>query len=214
MSGGDATHAEAAAAVAAVAAAAAPLRVTRFCWVQELALVFLQFSFGFCSRGSVLIQVTKSRLCAYVPTYACGARASIFFMFLVRRQRQTCPLRGQGLTQPLPSGAPRDAVEEWLVDVSLQRRRTCPPPRLLGALAPTPHPLRCNVLLLTADVFPQAEVFASDCMRLPFRSGVFDAAISIAVLHHFSSEVRVCVTSIGSTNLRDARCKHLRAKEH
>lgn len=35
----------------------------------------------------------------------------------------------------------------------------------------------------------QVEVFASDCMRLPFRSGVFDAAISIAVLHHFSSEV-------------------------
>lgn len=39
----------------------------------------------------------------------------------------------------------------------------------------------------------QAEVLASDCMRLPYRSGVFDAAISIAVLHHFSSEVRVCV---------------------
>lgn len=34
---------------------------------------------------------------------------------------------------------------------------------------------------------------ASDCMRLPYRSGVFDAAISIAVLHHFSSEVCTCV---------------------
>ncbi|CAM9156654.1 unnamed protein product [Ectocarpus sp. 13 AM-2016] len=47
-----------------------------------------------------------------------------------------------------------------------------------------------NLLHVCKERLPKAEVFASDCMRLPYRSGVFDAAISIAVLHHFSSEVR------------------------
>ncbi|CAM9611205.1 unnamed protein product [Discosporangium mesarthrocarpum] len=38
---------------------------------------------------------------------------------------------------------------------------------------------------------PQASMFcAADCMNLPYRSGVFDAAISIAVMHHFSTEGR------------------------
>ncbi|CAM9261017.1 unnamed protein product [Ectocarpus sp. 4 AP-2014] len=47
-----------------------------------------------------------------------------------------------------------------------------------------------NLLHVCKERLPKAEVLASDCMRLPYRSGVFDAAISIAVLHHFSSEVR------------------------
>lgn len=34
------------------------------------------------------------------------------------------------------------------------------------------------------------EVCVCDNMSVPFRSGVFDAAISIAVLHHFSSDAR------------------------
>lgn len=34
------------------------------------------------------------------------------------------------------------------------------------------------------------EVCVCDNMSIPYRSGVFDAAISIAVLHHFSSEAR------------------------
>lgn len=49
--------------------------------------------------------------------------------------------------------------------------------------------LPCYMALCCENL--QAEVLASDCMRLPYRSGVFDAAISIAVLHHFSSEVRI-----------------------
>eukprot|EP00752_Nemacystus_decipiens_P003805 g3501.t1 len=47
-----------------------------------------------------------------------------------------------------------------------------------------------NLLTVCKERLPTAEVFAGDCMRLPFRSQVFDAAISIAVLHHFSSEAR------------------------
>ncbi|CAM9411729.1 unnamed protein product [Pylaiella littoralis] len=47
-----------------------------------------------------------------------------------------------------------------------------------------------NLLHVCRERLPEAEVLASDCMRLPYRSGVFDAAISIAVLHHFSSEAR------------------------
>ncbi|CAM9560947.1 unnamed protein product [Ectocarpus fasciculatus] len=47
-----------------------------------------------------------------------------------------------------------------------------------------------NLLHVCKERLPKAEVLASDCMRLPYRSGAFDAAISIAVLHHFSSEVR------------------------
>ncbi|CAM9384028.1 unnamed protein product [Chrysoparadoxa australica] len=35
-----------------------------------------------------------------------------------------------------------------------------------------------------------AEVLCADNMSLPYRSGVFDAVISIAVLHHFSSAAR------------------------
>eukprot|EP00903_Cladosiphon_okamuranus_P021891 g20124.t2 len=47
-----------------------------------------------------------------------------------------------------------------------------------------------NLLRVCKERLPEAEVLASDCMRLPYRSGMFDAAISIAVLHHFSSEAR------------------------
>ncbi|CAM9345993.1 unnamed protein product, partial [Hapterophycus canaliculatus] len=47
-----------------------------------------------------------------------------------------------------------------------------------------------NLLRVCKERLPKAEVLASDCMRLPYRSGLFDAAISIAVLHHFSSEAR------------------------
>ena len=34
------------------------------------------------------------------------------------------------------------------------------------------------------------EVTVADCLDLPFRSNSFDAAISIAVVHHLSSEAR------------------------
>ncbi|CAM9140509.1 unnamed protein product [Choristocarpus tenellus] len=49
-----------------------------------------------------------------------------------------------------------------------------------------------SVPLLSTSIerLPQAEVCAADCMNLPYRSGIFDAALSIAVLHHFSTEAR------------------------
>lgn len=34
------------------------------------------------------------------------------------------------------------------------------------------------------------EVAVSDCLNLPYRNGVFDAAICIAVVHHLSTEER------------------------
>ena len=37
---------------------------------------------------------------------------------------------------------------------------------------------------------PRAEVIVADALRLPYRDGVCDAAICIAVLHHISSEAR------------------------
>jgi ubiquinone/menaquinone biosynthesis C-methylase UbiE len=37
---------------------------------------------------------------------------------------------------------------------------------------------------------PGVELCAADTVTLPYRSGVFDAAISIAVLHHLSSHQR------------------------
>ena len=79
-------------------------------------------------------------------------------------------------------------------------------------LAPTPT--TAPVLQLAVNCccgggfLVQAEVLASDCMRLPYRSGVFDAAISIAVLHHFSSEVRVCVCVFPVTYISaSTKCK-------
>lgn len=35
------------------------------------------------------------------------------------------------------------------------------------------------------------EVLACNCLHLPYRDGVFDAAVCIAVIHHLSTEVRV-----------------------
>lgn len=63
-------------------------------------------------------------------------------------------------------------------------------------------PSECSERMPFVLFSQQAEVFASDCMRLPYRSGIFDAALSIAVLHHFSSEVRYCCFAIFAT--RDA----------
>jgi len=37
---------------------------------------------------------------------------------------------------------------------------------------------------------PNLNLMVADCLQTPFRAGTFDAAISIAVLHHLSSEAR------------------------
>ena len=34
------------------------------------------------------------------------------------------------------------------------------------------------------------EVSVADCLNLPYRANLFDAVMSIAVIHHLSSEVR------------------------
>lgn len=49
------------------------------------------------------------------------------------------------------------------------------------------------------------EVVAADAVNLPIRSGIFDAAISIAVLHHISSEVSslLSVCSLHSPSVSD-----------
>ena len=47
---------------------------------------------------------------------------------------------------------------------------------------------RCfNLLQICRKKNEKNQVFAADSLKLPFRSGVFDTAISIAVVHHFSN---------------------------
>ena len=57
------------------------------------------------------------------------------------------------------------------------------------------------VYMLGSDICPELvalagsrgnEVVISDCLRLPYRSSVFDAAICIAVIHHLSTHERRC----------------------
>ena len=52
---------------------------------------------------------------------------------------------------------------------------------------------RCsNFLTICREKIPKSQTFAADSLKLPFRSGVFDSAISIAVVHHFSNaELRI-----------------------
>lgn len=44
------------------------------------------------------------------------------------------------------------------------------------------------------------QVFVSDALTLPLRTASFDACISIAVIHHFSTQVwadiRICLESV------------------
>lgn len=44
-----------------------------------------------------------------------------------------------------------------------------------------------NLLSCARQKDPNNQVFAADSLKLPFRSGVFDSVISIAVIHHFSN---------------------------
>lgn len=47
----------------------------------------------------------------------------------------------------------------------------------------------CNLIIVQERGH---EVSVLDAMNIPFRSCCFDAAISIAVVHHLSNEVRLC----------------------
>lgn len=56
-----------------------------------------------------------------------------------------------------------------------------------------------QVIVIGSDICPELvsiararghEVAVFDCLNLPYRSGVFDAAICIAVVHHLSTEER------------------------
>jgi len=44
-----------------------------------------------------------------------------------------------------------------------------------------------NLLEIAQEKNEKAQTFVADCLKLPIRSGIFDAAISIAVIHHLSS---------------------------
>jgi len=48
----------------------------------------------------------------------------------------------------------------------------------------------CEELLMYAQKQPYAGLIQADGVHLPYRSGVFDGAISIAVLHHLATEER------------------------
>lgn len=44
-----------------------------------------------------------------------------------------------------------------------------------------------NLVSISRDKNPHNQLFTADSLKLPFRSNVFDSAISIAVIHHFSN---------------------------
>ena len=46
-----------------------------------------------------------------------------------------------------------------------------------------------NLLSIAKEKNIKSQCFAADSLKLPIKSGVFDAAISIAVIHHFSNEL-------------------------
>ncbi|KRX00371.1 hypothetical protein PPERSA_10870 [Pseudocohnilembus persalinus] len=45
-----------------------------------------------------------------------------------------------------------------------------------------------NLIEICREREPNCQVFSADSLKLPWRSGIFDAAISIAVIHHFSND--------------------------
>lgn len=45
-----------------------------------------------------------------------------------------------------------------------------------------------NLIKISKEKDKEYQVFTADCLKLPFRSAMFDAAISIAVIHHFSNK--------------------------
>lgn len=45
-----------------------------------------------------------------------------------------------------------------------------------------------NLIDICREREQTCQVFAADSLKLPWRSGVFDAVISIAVIHHFSND--------------------------
>jgi alkylated DNA repair protein alkB family protein 8 len=55
------------------------------------------------------------------------------------------------------------------------------------------HIIGCDLSLNLCEIAraqTQSEVVGADNMTLPFRNGSFDAALSIAVIHHFSNKAR------------------------
>jgi tRNA (uracil-5-)-methyltransferase TRM9 len=46
------------------------------------------------------------------------------------------------------------------------------------------------VMPVSAEAMPRTDTVRSDALRCPLRGGLFDAAISIAVIHHYASEKR------------------------
>ena len=59
--------------------------------------------------------------------------------------------------------------------------------------------MSCHGYMVGCDICPELvgiagerghEVIVADCLNLPYRSDQFDAAISIAVIHHLSSRER------------------------
>ena len=45
-----------------------------------------------------------------------------------------------------------------------------------------------NLIGCARDTSPDYSLFGADSLNLPLRSGSFDAVISIAVVHHFSTD--------------------------
>ncbi|AYU83628.1 hypothetical protein, conserved [Leishmania donovani] len=78
------------------------------------------------------------------------------------------------------------STQRQLVDPNMhhaQRRR-----RLSGKRAK--NEAEAVVKPVSAEELPRTDTVRSDALRCPLRSGVFDAAISIAVIHHYASRER------------------------
>ena len=78
---------------------------------------------------------------------------------------------------------------------------TCAGVHLLGCGNGKYFGVNPTVYMLGSDICPELislassrgnEVVVSDCLCLPYRSSVFDAAICIAVIHHLSTHERRC----------------------
>eukprot|EP00908_Phaeocystis_cordata_P000173 Transcript_10181.p3 GENE.Transcript_10181~~Transcript_10181.p3 ORF type:complete len:303 (-),score=83.11 Transcript_10181:348-1256(-) len=75
------------------------------------------------------------------------------------------------------------------IDISIELVRICAHEQAMEVARPTgispPSALHAHL-----HGSPSWQAQAADVMQVPYRSGVFDAALSIAVLHHVSSEPR------------------------
>ena len=59
-----------------------------------------------------------------------------------------------------------------------------------GKNLPGPRAVGCDTCRALCDLCRQGDVQVADALSLPYRDGVFDAGLSIAVLHHISTAAR------------------------